>query len=196
MPISWPLHYFNTNAPSPFQHQHQHQHQLPAPSSSTNQHSTILVKRARWEAQAIAAALGSFSNPRSSNNNSTCSLRTRNLLRGQTKSPCGPGRAQETPSSPIALHYRLPAQSRRGVCCTLRTEFAVSSSSFTHWHCSDSSVQLHENTLFQARPPPHRTAPHPRPTHGRFSTKLSSLTRQLLLPPLAPSSYSDSRPKA
>ncbi len=56
-------------------------------------------------------------------------------------------------------------------------ELAVSSS-FTHWHCSDSRCSC-TKTLPRSH--------HPRPTHGRFSTKLSSLTRQLLLPRLAQS---------
>jgi hypothetical protein len=140
--------------------------------------------------------LNPFLNPPSSNNNRTAST-PRN---GQTKETLAvPDEHRRRSSPPIRLHYRLPAQLQEG--CLLhakkeRTDFAVSSSSFTHWHCSDFSVQLHENNPLRSTTTHHRSAPHPRPTHGRFSTKLSSLTRQLLLPPLAQSLYSDSRPKA
>jgi hypothetical protein len=103
------------------------------------------------------------------------------------------GRRHETASPPICLHYRLPAQSEEGVLSGSkeRTAFAVSSTSFTHRHCSDSRCSCTKTSSPTTQHHYIRDR-----THWRFSTKLSGLTRQLLLPPLAQSSYSDSRPRS
>ena len=103
------------------------------------------------------------------------------------------GRRHETTSPPICLHYRLPAQSEEGRSVRQQRDNCVRclEQQFHALALLGFQVQLHENILSY-----HPAPLHPRPTHWRFSTKLSGLTRQLLLPPLAQSSYSDSRPQS